>query len=75
MQSEDGNVKRQKNNLYLKRFLQSPIAGAVIAFALVFAVMAITGEKTFLSGNNMMNIIRQGAVLSIVDLCHCQRRD
>ena len=66
MQSENGNLKTQGKNLYLKKLLQSPVAGAMIAFILVFIIMSVSGKSTFLSGNNMMNIIRQGAVLSIV---------
>lgn len=66
MQSESGIGKTQVKNLYIKKLLQSPVAGALIAFILVFIIMSVTGKSTFLSGNNMMNIIRQGAVLSVV---------
>ncbi|MFQ8689827.1 MAG: ABC transporter permease [Blautia sp.] len=45
---------------------QSPASGAVVAFVLVLVVMAIFGKGVFLSTNNLVNIIRQGAVLSIV---------
>ena len=60
------NEKSLKNVDVIKKFTRSSIAGVIIAFLLVFVIMAIASGDTFLSQSNMINIIRQSVVLSIV---------
>lgn len=54
-----------KNNELWKRAKQSPLLGAVVAFFAVVIVMSIASD-TFLTAGNLTNLVRQGAVLSIV---------
>lgn len=58
--------KGMKNNKFWNSLKQSPILGAIVALILVVVVMTITGGGTFMSSSNMINIVRQSAVLSIV---------
>ncbi len=56
----DGN-----NNKVWKKAKQSPLLGSAVAFMAVVVVMSVASD-TFLTAGNLTNLIRQGAVLSIV---------
>lgn len=62
--------EKSKNNKeaqgFLKWMRRSPSTGAAVAFVLVLIVMTIFGKGVFFSTNNIINILRQGAVLSVV---------
>lgn len=48
-----------------KKLKQSSIVGALAAFVVVVIVMSVASD-TFFTANNLTNLIRQGAVLSVV---------
>ena len=48
-----------------KKLKQSSILGALVAFVVVVIVMSVA-SNTFFTKNNLTNLIRQGAVLSVV---------
>ena len=56
----DGN-----NNKVWKKAKQSPLLGSAVAFMAVVVVMSVASD-TFFTAGNLTNLIRQGAVLSIV---------
>ena len=54
-------------NNSMKTFFAAPASGALAALILIFIVMSIA-SGSFLSGTNMVNIVRQAAILAIISI-------